>query len=131
LAPLTAIDAAAFVSLQKPVPALDTTTLASAGRILDLAADLTDFGETAAVIANLDLVVMIDSSVAHLAGAMGKPVWVLLPEPADWRWLKQRADSPWYPDMRLFRQPQPGAWETPISAAADALQALARKHRRP
>jgi hypothetical protein len=130
LAPLTAIDAAAFVSLQKPVPAPDTSTLTSRGRILDLAAELTDFGETAAVIANLDLVVMIDSSVAHLAGAMGKPVWVLLPDPADWRWLKHRSDSPWYPDMRLFRQPRPGAWETPISAATDALRALATEHGR-
>ena len=70
----------------------------------NLGGQIEDFADTAAVIANLDLVISIDTSVAHLAGAMGKAVWVLLKTDADWRWLLDRSDSPWYPTMRLFRQ---------------------------
>jgi ADP-heptose:LPS heptosyltransferase len=69
------------------------------------------FMDTAAVMQCLDLVISSDTAVAHLAGALGVPVWVALPLPAEWRWLWEREDSPWYPTMRLFRQPQPGAWE--------------------
>jgi hypothetical protein len=123
LAPLTAVPGARFVSLQPKPGALDAITPAAAG-LVDLAPELTDFGETAAAVAALDLVVMVDSSVAHLAGALGRPVWVLLPKPADWRWLRDRTDSPWYPTMRLFRQPEPGAWDAPIAAAASALRTL-------
>jgi hypothetical protein len=82
---------------------------------------LTDFGETSGLIANLDLIISVDTAVAHLAGAMGKPVWVLLPFPPDWRWLLDRADSPWYPTMRLFRQKDRGNWEPVIQAVAEAL----------
>ena len=76
----------------------------------DVSEELTDFAETAALIANLDLVIAADTAVAHLAGAMGKETWVLLPYIAEWRWQLKREDTPWYPTMRLFRQRQPGDW---------------------
>jgi hypothetical protein len=72
--------------------------------------DRTTFADAAAVISNLDLVITVDTALAHLAGALGMPVWVALPCRPDWRWLLDRDDSPWYPSMRLFRQPQPGEW---------------------
>jgi tetratricopeptide (TPR) repeat protein len=78
--------------------------------VYDLSDRLNDFTDTAAIIDRLDLVITVDTAVAHLAGAMGKPVWILLPFEADWRWLSNRNDSPWYPTMRLFRQVQPGNW---------------------
>jgi hypothetical protein len=82
---------------------------------------LKDFGETAAMIANLDLVISVDTAVAHLAGAMGKPAWVLLPFPPDWRWMLDRTDSPWYPTMRLFRQKERGDWDAVIQRVAEEL----------
>ena len=109
-----------FVALQKGAPPSDRMILADRG-IIDLSDELTDFAQTAAVVAQLDLVISVDSAVAHLAGALGRPVWVLLMEPADWRWLQVRADSPWYPSARLFRQPAPGAWPEVIAAVAAAL----------
>lgn len=87
----------------------------------DLSAWMTDYAETAALIANLDLVVTVDTSVAHLAGALGKPVWILLPHAPDWRWLLGRSDSPWYPTARLFRQSAPGDW---TSVLADVMRDL-------
>jgi ADP-heptose:LPS heptosyltransferase len=89
----------------------------------DFADQLTDFGETAALIADLDLVITVDTAVAHLAGAMGKPTWVLISKAADWRWFLTRTDSPWYPTIRLFRQSESGQWTRPIQALADALLA--------
>jgi Tfp pilus assembly protein PilF len=90
-------------------------------RIWDLSAQLQDFADTASVIAQLDLVISVDTAVAHLAGALGKPVWVLLPFAADWRWLLDRADSPWYPTMRLFRQTHPGDWRGVLTQVSQAL----------
>lgn len=94
--------------------------------LTDLAPRIKDFGDTAAAIMNLDLVISIDTAVAHLAGALGKPCWVLLPDfKPDWRWLAGRADSPWYPDvMRLFRQQQPGDWMPVIAEVGAALRKL-------
>ena len=126
LAELTAVPDVHFVSLQKEVPGHDAAALAGLGNILDLGPQTADFDDTAAIIDGLDLVVTIDSAVAHLAGALGKPVWVLMPRPADFRWLLDRDDSPWYPTMRLFRQPRPGAWPEAIAAAAAALAGWAR-----
>lgn len=115
--PLESVPATAFFSLQ-------------VGReqpgglkflIEDFTPHLTDFAETAALIDQLDLVITVDSAVAHLAGAMGKPVWVLLPHAPDWRWMLDREDSPWYPTMRLFRQQRPGDWGEPIHQIVAAL----------
>jgi hypothetical protein len=89
--------------------------------MMDLAEDLKDFGETAAVIENLDMVVTVDTSMGHLAGALGKPAWIMLPKAADWRWMLDRSDSPWYPTVRLFRQGYPGAWEYVLAEVAAAL----------
>lgn len=94
--------------------------------IHDFTADLHDFRDTAALIDHLDLVVTVDTAVAHLAGAMAKPVWVLLTRVPDWRWMLDRPDSPWYPTMRLFRQPKRGDWTTPINSVAAELAQLAR-----
>jgi ADP-heptose:LPS heptosyltransferase len=84
--------------------------------------DLKDFADTAALIANLDLVISTDTAVVHLAGALGKPVWTLLSTTCDWRWFTNREDSPWYPTMRLFRQDQPGDWSAPVARMAEALR---------
>jgi 2-polyprenyl-6-hydroxyphenyl methylase/3-demethylubiquinone-9 3-methyltransferase len=94
-------------------------------QVFDAAPELHDFADTAAVLANLDVVITVDTSVAHLAGAMGKPVWVLLPFSPDWRWMLERSDSPWYPSMRLFRQTEPGAWGAVLEQVAAELAALA------
>lgn len=92
-------------------------------RLTDLAHDLGDFASTAAVIEELDLVVTVDTAMAHLAGALGRPVWVLLPRVADWRWLSAREDSPWYPSMRLYRQEAPGRWDETIRRVVSDLAA--------
>lgn len=96
-------------------------------KILDFSGDLRDFGDTAALIQNLDLVITIDTSVAHLAGALGKPVWVILPHIPDWRWLLDREDSPWYPTARLFRQGPKRRWDEVVDRVAAELSALAGK----
>lgn len=109
-----------FVSLQKGAES------AKHPRMLDFTGDLTDFTETAGLIENLDLVIANDTAVAHLAGAMGKPVWVMLQRVADWRWLMDRTDSLWYPTMKLFRQTTAGDWSTPLAAVAEELTRLVR-----
>ena len=90
--------------------------------------DIKDFADTAALISNLDLVISIDTAVAHLAGAMGKPVWILLPFIADWRWLLDRDDSPWYPTARLFRQDDTRTWDSVIARVHAALDEFMQSH---
>ena len=90
-------------------------------KLADFTSDFHDFAETAALISNLDLVIGADTAVAHLAAAMGKQVWLLLPAIPDWRWLMNREDSPWYPTMRLFRQKSPGDWAEVISRVKESL----------
>jgi ADP-heptose:LPS heptosyltransferase len=111
-----------WVSLQKEVRGKDQPVLQASG-LLDLTADLEDFADTAALISALDLVIAVDTSVAHLAAALGKPVWLMLPYAPDFRWLLDREDSPWYPSIRLFRQPRPGDWDSVIRRIAEALTA--------
>jgi len=119
LAPLGQLPQVRFFSLQKGPesslarpPGLELT---------DFTQDLNDFADTAALIENLDLVISVDTSVAHLAGALAKTVWVLIPYSSDFRWLLERTDSPWYPTMRLFRQSSRGDWDSVIARVVDAL----------
>ncbi len=124
LAPLAGA-AATFVSLQKGAAAAELRQAAAEGwagpPILDWTAELADFEDTAALVANLDLVISCDTAVAHLAGALGKPVWVLNRFDSCWRWLTGRDDSPWYPTARLFRQTVRGEWDDVIERVAGAL----------
>ena len=109
-----------FFSLQKELTVAHKERLALAG-IKNLGPDFGDFCDTAAAIANLDLVICVDTSVAHVAGALGRPAWVLLPFQPDWRWTQDRDRSPWYPEVRLFRQPALGDWERVIAQIRDEL----------
>lgn len=124
LAPLAQLSGITFVSLQKGAAAQQLATAAAAMNLIDLTAQMNDFADTAAVIANLDLVISVDTAVAHLAGALGKPVWVLLYYPPEWRWLLDRDDSPWYPTMRLFRQGARRDWGLVVQQLAVELQRL-------
>lgn len=122
LAPLAETGEVQFHSLQTG-SAADQAAHRPAGMNLTSWGDwLDDFTTTAALIANLDLLITVDTAVAHLAGAMGKPVWVLIPFAPDWRWMLNREDSPWYPTMKLFRQPAIGDWTTPVRRMADSLR---------
>ncbi len=125
LAPLFDRPGAVFFSLQKGPPVTELAAFGEAGRIVDLAGRLSDYASTAALIDALDLVIATDTAVPHLAGALAKPVWVLLSEPADWRWLRGRDDCPWYPTMRLFRQKKRGDWSGPVARVRAALEAHA------
>jgi ADP-heptose:LPS heptosyltransferase len=110
-----------WVSLQKEVRETDRPTLEALG-LVDPSADLRDFADTAALISALDLVITVDTSVAHLAGALGKPCWVMLPFAPDFRWMLDREDSPWYPSMRLFRQQSTRDWDGVVARILEALQ---------
>jgi hypothetical protein len=125
LEPLGRIPGVHFVSLQCGAAQAEALSPPAGLPLHALAEPLSDFADTAAVVANLDLVIGVDTSVIHLAGALGKPVWVMLPRhKADWRWLQDREDSPWYPGvMRLFRQSQIGDWAPVIEQVAQALAA--------
>jgi hypothetical protein len=113
-------------SLQKGPPEEELRSLPRGGPIIDLSPLIHDFADTAAAIAQLDLIIMTDSAVAHLAGAMGKPAWVLLGHVAHWLWLHDRTDSPWYPSMRLFRPRANGDWDYVFDSASTELMALAK-----
>jgi tetratricopeptide (TPR) repeat protein len=123
-APLTALPGVSLISLQKGEPASQTRMPPSGMVIHDWTEELEDFADTAALVAALDLVITVDTAVAHLAGALGKNVWILNRFDACWRWLPGREDSPWYPTARLFRQSVPGDWDSVIAAVRDALRAL-------
>ncbi|MGD0462048.1 MAG: tetratricopeptide repeat protein [Tepidisphaeraceae bacterium] len=121
LAPLATAGGVTFYSLQMGEAASQANHPPPGMELLDLTADLRDFADTAGLISHLDLVVSVDTAVVHLAGAMGKPVWVLLSFVPDWRWLLDRDDSPWYPTMRLFRQKSPGEWNDVVRRVAHAI----------
>ncbi|HVT87939.1 MAG TPA: tetratricopeptide repeat protein, partial [Tepidisphaeraceae bacterium] len=120
-APLAELNDIRFVGLQKRDNPSGAETPPAGMDFTDMSADLKDFAETAAAMMNLDLIVTIDTSSAHLAGALGRPTWTLLPWAADWRWLSDREDSPWYPTMRLFRQQTKGDWQPVIERIAQEL----------
>jgi tetratricopeptide (TPR) repeat protein len=123
LSPLSELNDIAWYALQKG-PARDQLADApEAFRAHDFTADLKSFDDTAALIMNLDLVIAVDTGVAHLAAALGKPVWVLLPANSDWRWLEERSDSPWYPAMKLFRQTRLGDWAPVVERVSEELRA--------
>lgn len=113
-----------FFSLQVGSPTLALHPLAEAG-LIDLTPHITDFAETAAFVAELDLIISVDTAVVHLAGALGRPVWTLLPFVPDWRWGMTGETTPWYPSMRLFRQPEAGSWDSVLRCIGDRLAALA------
>jgi tetratricopeptide (TPR) repeat protein len=124
LAPLGEIDGLRFFSLQKGAAAEQASHPPAGLKLVDLSPHLHDFADTAAAIAGLDLVITTDTSVVHLAGALGKPVWIMLAHVADWMYLIGRDDTPWYPTARLFRQPVLGAWEPVIERIAGELRRL-------
>jgi hypothetical protein len=121
LAPLLDLPDIAFVSLQHEVREEDAALLQSRPGVVQIGAKFTDFAGTAAALAALDAVISVDTAVAHLAGAMGMPLFLLLPFAADFRWLRERADSPWYPTARLFRQPQFGDWDSVVKLLRQEL----------
>lgn len=114
-----------YISLQKEIREIDRTVLTTSSRIRHFGDALTDFSETAGLAACVDLIISVDTSVAHLGGAIGKPVWLMLPHAPDWRWLLDRKDSPWYAAMTLFRQPAAGDWNGVFKEMADELNKLA------
>lgn len=120
LAPL--LDAGArWICIQQEIRPADAAALRADGRVGHFGAEIVDFADTAALLAQLDLVLSVDTAVAHLAGTLGLPLWLLLPRDPDWRWLAGREDSPWYPSARLFRQAAPGDWADVVGQVSAAL----------
>jgi hypothetical protein len=117
---------ATFVSLHQELAQGDAEKLAARG-VLHFGEQLKDYTDTAALVSHLDLVVSVDTSVAHLAGALAKPAWVLITFVPDWRWLLKREDSPWYPTLRLFRQDAARTWDAPLARVQAALAEFVRK----
>jgi ADP-heptose:LPS heptosyltransferase len=117
LAPVFGVPGLHFISLQKDGPAESHGV--SLTNVMD---QMADFADTAALIANLDLVIAVDTAVAHLAGALGKPVWMLDRFDHSWRWLPGRRDSPWYPTFRIYRQPRHGDWDAVLTEVAQDLR---------
>ncbi len=126
LAPLLKVPGVSFASLQFGPRAADLKKLGRDGKaVLDLSTELGDFADTAGAFSGLDLIISIDSSGAHLAGALGKPIWVLVSDVADWRWRLEREDNAWYPNARLFRQKTGEAWSSVVARMVEALRAAA------
>jgi tetratricopeptide (TPR) repeat protein len=121
LAPLLAVEGVSFISIQRELRSEDAELVGRTPRLAHIGDELEDFDDTAAVAALVDLVISVDTSVVHLAGAMGRPTWILLPFCPDWRWMLNREDSPWYPTARLFRQPTLGDWDSVVVRVHDAL----------
>jgi tetratricopeptide (TPR) repeat protein len=121
LAPLFALEQTSFVSIQRELRDADAEVLAQTPRLVHVGDGLDDFDDTAAVVSLVDLVISVDTSVVHLAAALGRPTWILLPFWPDWRWMLDRADSPWYPTARLFRQSAPGDWDSVIARVREEL----------
>jgi ADP-heptose:LPS heptosyltransferase len=113
-----------IISLQKEIPDEDRATLESMPGINRVGEGLRDFADTASVIENLDLVIGVDTAAVHLAGALGKPVWIMLRHSGEWRWLLDRSDSPWYPSARIFRQKVRGDWEGVVREVARELEGM-------
>lgn len=122
MAPLLALRNVHWISLQKTDDPAKHADAATRARLVDWTDEITDFADTAALIDNLDLVITVDTSVAHLAAALGKPVWLLNRFAGCWRWLQGRDDSPWYPGLRLFTQPQRGDWDNVLARVVAALE---------
>ncbi|MCS6958596.1 MAG: tetratricopeptide repeat protein [Pseudanabaenaceae cyanobacterium SKYGB_i_bin29] len=131
LQPLLAIVDVQYYLLQKDIPEGDQEFIDRYPNLINLQPYLTDFGVTAAIIDRLDVVITVDTAVAHLSGALGKPTWVLLPFSADWRWLLEGFDTPWYPTITLLRQKRRKYWADVISAAASKLDEYKKQPRQP
>lgn len=128
LRPLWAAPGVVFISLQKGQGEEEAAHPGAQQPLLDLGVEAVDFADTAAIVEQLDLVICVDTAVAHLAGALGKPCWLMLSDhKTDWRWLRGRSDTPWYPTLRLFRQTTRDDWESVIGAVCDELTALSAK----
>ena len=124
LEPLLELRGFRFYSLQKGPPSSQLSSLPARLSITDLGGEFADYADTAAAIMNLDLLLTVDTSVAHMGGALGRPTWVMLSRLPDWRWLRERSDSPWYPTMRLFRQQRLNDWPSLVSEVATEIQNL-------
>jgi hypothetical protein len=122
--PLLMVEGVEFFSLQIEGGAEELRQSPGAARMIDHTQDIRDFADTAALLMELDLIISVDTAVAHLAGALGRPVWTLLPFVPDWRWGLEGERTPWYPTMRLFRQPAIGDWASVIQRVAGELQRL-------
>jgi hypothetical protein len=116
------------VSLQRELREEDGAALRAPGNLACLGPELKTFADTAAVVALLDLVISVDTALVHLAGALGKPAWIMLPAGPDWRWLLEGDDTPWYPTARLFRQPRLGDWESVVERVRGELDRLVSEH---
>ena len=125
LEPLFAIEGVSFLSIQRELRDGDAEPLARPANVTHVGGELADMSDTAALAALVDLTISVDTSVVHLAGALGRPLWVLLPFAPDWRWTQSGNSSPWYPEARLFRQPALGDWPSVIASLRAELARLA------